>query len=128
MTHSHWSSRSIVAALCFLMVFIIAILTGQRGIPIEDGGEFLTVARLGGINHPPGLPLLSLLSRLSWILFGSEGLKVLFALAAASALIMIANKYTLSALLFLSGVARHAPAEDVAGGGHEGEGRQVVAC
>ncbi|MCK5116379.1 MAG: DUF2723 domain-containing protein [Candidatus Aegiribacteria sp.] len=86
------------------MVFIIAILTGQRGIPIEDGGEFLTVARLGGINHPPGLPLLSLLSRLSWILFGSEGLKVLFALAAASALIMIANKYTLSALLFLSGV------------------------
>ncbi len=87
-----------------MILFLIAFLTGQRGIPVEDGGEFLTVARLGGINHPPGLPLLSLSSRLSWILFGSEGLRVLFACAAASALIMITKKYTVSALLFLSGV------------------------
>ena len=104
MTHSHFSMRLAVTGFCFLILFSIAFLTGQRGIPVEDGGEFLTVARLGGINHPPGLPLLSLLSRLSWILFGSQGLRVLFACAAASALILITKKYTVSSLFFLTGV------------------------
>ncbi len=91
-------------AFCFLIVFLIAFLTGQRGIPVEDGGEFLTVARLGGINHPPGLPLLSLSSRLSWVLFGAEGLRVLFAFAAASALVLITKKYSISVLFFLTGI------------------------
>ncbi len=101
----HIRSMSFPAiAFCFLIVFLIAFQAGQRGIPVEDGGEFLTVARLGGINHPPGLPLLSLSSRLSWILFGEEGLRVLFACAAASALILITKKYTVSSLFFLTGV------------------------
>ncbi len=104
MTHNRWSPLLAVAALCFLVLFLIAFAAGQRGIPVEDGGEFLTVARLGGINHPPGLPLLSLLSRVSWILFGSDGLRVLFACAAASALILITRKYTVSSLVFLAGI------------------------
>ncbi len=103
--HDRWTMRSALAALCFLILFFIALLTGQRGIPVEDGGEFLTVARLGGINHPPGLPLLSLSSRLSWILFGSEGLRVLFACAAASALILISpRRHTVSTIVFLAGI------------------------
>ncbi len=93
-----------VAVSCFLVLFFLAFLTGQRGIPVEDGGEFLTVARLGGINHPPGLPLLSLSSGLSWIIFGSEGLRVLFALTAASALILITKMYSVSSLFFLTGL------------------------
>ena len=101
---SHRNLRLAFAASGFLLLFLIAFLAGQRGIPVEDGGEFLTVARLGGINHPPGLPLLSLLSRLSWILFGSQGLRVLFACAAASALILITRKYSVSSLVFLTGI------------------------
>ena len=104
MTHDRWDLSLAVTALCLLVLFLIAFATGQRGIPVEDGGEFLTVARLGGINHPPGLPLLSLLSRVSWILFGSEGLRVLFAFAAASALILITRKRTISTLVFLGGI------------------------
>ena len=104
MTFSHRNLRLAFAASGFLLLFLIAFLAGQRGIPVEDGGEFLTVARLGGINHPPGLPLLSLSSRLSWILFGSEGLRVLFACAAASALILITKKYSVFSLFFLAGV------------------------
>jgi len=104
MTHNRWSLPLAVTALCLLVLFLIAFTAGQRGIPVEDGGEFLTVARLGGIDHPPGLPLLSLCARLSWILFGSEGLRVLFAFVAASALILITGKRTISALVFLSGI------------------------
>ncbi|MEN8209068.1 MAG: DUF2723 domain-containing protein, partial [Candidatus Fermentibacteria bacterium] len=104
MMHSRRSLRSAVPALCFLILILIAFFTGQRGIPVEDGGEFLTVARLGGINHPPGLPLLSLCSRVSWILFGSDGLRVLFAFAAASALILISRKHTIISLAFLAGI------------------------
>jgi len=104
MIHRRCHLLSAVAVFCFLILFLIAFLTGQRGIPIEDGGEFLTVARLGGVNHPPGLPLLSLLSRLSWVLFGDDGLRVLFAFAAASALILLSRKYSVSSLVFLMGV------------------------
>ncbi|MCK4807897.1 MAG: hypothetical protein KAT09_09630, partial [Candidatus Aegiribacteria sp.] len=104
MTRNLWSMRLPVAVSCFLVLFFLAFLTGQRGIPVEDGGEFLTVARLGGINHPPGLPLLSLSSGLSWIIFGSEGLRVLFALTAASALILITKMYSVSSLFFLTGL------------------------
>ncbi|NOQ21701.1 MAG: hypothetical protein GQ565_03485 [Candidatus Aegiribacteria sp.] len=104
MTRNSGSMRLPVTAFCFLILFFIAFLTGQRGIPVEDGGEFLTVARLGGINHPPGLPLVSLSSRLSWILFGEEGLRVLFAFVAASALVLITKKHTVSSLFFLTGI------------------------
>ncbi|MCD4702278.1 MAG: DUF2723 domain-containing protein [Candidatus Aegiribacteria sp.] len=98
------NQRLFLSLFCFLILFFIAFITGQKGIPPEDGGEFLTVARLGGVNHPPGLPLLSLSSRLSWILFGKEGLKVLFALAAASALLLIMKKQSIALLLFLAGI------------------------
>lgn len=82
----------------------MAFIAGQTGIPVEDGGEFLTVARLGGTNHPPGLPLLSLLSRVFWIIFGREGLRVLFALFAALALKLISRKITVSLILFTTGL------------------------
>ena len=97
-------TKPLTAAAIFLLLFFIAFLSGQTGIPVEDGGEFLTVARLGGTNHPPGLPLLSLSSRVSWILFGREGLRVLFALFAALALKLINRKITISIMLFTTGI------------------------
>lgn len=102
---STFSHSGILLPLIFLLVlFSITFITGQSGIPVEDGGEFLTVARLGGINHPPGLPILSLSSRLSWIVFGSEGLRLLFAFAAASALLLIMKKPSISLVFFSIGV------------------------
>ncbi len=97
-------TKPLTTIVIFLLLFCIAFLAGQTGIPVEDGGEFLTVARLGGTNHPPGLPLLSLSSRVSWILFGREGLRVLFALSAAMALILINRKFSVPIILFTSGI------------------------
>lgn len=97
-------TKSLTATLIFLLLFSIAFLAGQTGIPVEDGGEFLTVARLGGTNHPPGLPLLSLSSRVSWILFSREGLRVLFALFAALALKLINRKISVPVILFTAGI------------------------
>ncbi len=100
---SRLKTSMLLTIFCFLIIFSLAFATGQRGIPVEDGGEFLTVARLGGINHPPGLPLLSLSSRLSWILFSESGLRVLFALIAASAFLLI-RKSSFAVLLFTAGI------------------------
>ncbi|MCK4504756.1 MAG: hypothetical protein KAW14_04010 [Candidatus Aegiribacteria sp.] len=97
-------NKPLITTAIFLLLFSIAFLAGQTGIPVEDGGEFLTVARLGGTNHPPGLPLLSLSSRVSWILFGREGLCVLFALFAALALKLIKRKITVPIILFTAGI------------------------
>lgn len=86
-----------------LLMMLLGCLAGQTGIPVEDGGEFLTVARLGGVNHPPGLPLLSISARLSWVLFGRQGLRILFALLAASTLILLDGRRTLQGLLMAAG-------------------------
>ena len=70
----------------FLLVLAIAgFLPGQSGIPVEDGGEAITVARLGGTMHPPGMPLLALLLRVSW-LAGEAGPVILMALCSAFSL------------------------------------------
>lgn len=94
----------IVPAFSLVLLFIIGYATGQTGIPVEDGGEFLTVARLGGVNHPPGLPLVSLSARLSWALFGREGLRVLFALFAAAILVLADRKHSVPSGLFCAGI------------------------
>ena len=93
-----------VPALILLLLFIIGYATGQTGIPVEDGGEFLTVARLGGVNHPPGLPLVSLSARLSWALFGRDGLRILFALLAAATLVLADRKHSIPSGLFSAGI------------------------
>ncbi len=67
------------------ILFVAGLALGQHGTPVEDGGELATVARLGGTLHPPGMPLLALLLRISW-LAGERGPAVLAALCAAASL------------------------------------------
>lgn len=74
--------------LSFTILFAAGVLLGQTGIPVEDGGEVITVARLGGTMHPPGMPLLALLQRVSWIL-GERGPAVLAALCASVSLLLL---------------------------------------
>ncbi|MBD3278845.1 MAG: hypothetical protein GF388_11145 [Candidatus Aegiribacteria sp.] len=91
--------------LSFSILLILTYAAGQTGIPVEDGGEFLTVARLGGVNHPPGLPLLSLFSRSFWTVFGRLSLRFLFAAIAASALFLVNLKTkSISVFVFSAGV------------------------
>jgi|GEM_PF-484413 len=88
----------------WMVLFILSFIIGQKGIPVEDGGEFLTVARLGGIAHPPGMPLLAQLARCSWIAFGSSGLRILFAIMAALSLTFLGAKKTLATALLAAGL------------------------
>jgi len=90
--------------LSFLLLLLLAWLLGQEGVPVEDGPELLTVARLGGTNHPPGMPLLSLLCRASWVLLGQGGLRVLFALMAAASLWLLSDGRGLPGLILAAGV------------------------
>lgn len=59
---------------------------------MEDGGEMLAVASLGGTCHPPGMPLLALLLRTSWVLLGSAGPSTLMALASATIVAFLFGK------------------------------------
>ncbi len=90
--------------LSFVLLLILAWFLGQEGVPVEDGPELLTVARLGGTNHSPGMPLLSLLCRVSWILLGEGGLRVLFALMAAASLWLLSDGRGLPGLLLAVGI------------------------
>ena len=49
--------------LISLFVFVLSLLAGARTVSDADHAEFATVAFYGGIAHPPGYPLYSLLLR-----------------------------------------------------------------
>jgi len=96
--------KAAAAALFLAVTVSVGYLAGQRGIPVEDGGEFLTVARLGGVDHPPGLPLVSFLARVSWVFLGRSCLRALFAVLSGLLLLLLAERRGLPRVLFAAGV------------------------
>jgi len=48
----------------FLAVLLVYILTLHPFFSLGDSGEFIVVAKTGGIAHPPGFPLYTLISNL----------------------------------------------------------------
>lgn len=64
---SHGSS---VALGTGLLVLVVYVATLHAGVPGGDAGELIAVAGTGGVAHPPGYPLYSLLAgvfaRLPW--------------------------------------------------------------
>lgn len=83
----------------FAAALLAGVLLGQRGVPIEDGGEMLAVASLGGTCHPPGMPLLALLLRASWAVLGSAGPSTLAALASAATITVLFGRRGLAGAL-----------------------------
>lgn len=83
--------------LFFCILFSAGLVLGQTGIPVEDGGEAFTVARLGGTMHPPGMPLLALLLRVTWFL-GEIGPVVLAAFCASLSLTLLFRRAGLPGL------------------------------
>jgi hypothetical protein len=57
-------TRALIAAGVGLVAFVAYALTASRDIFPGDTPEFITVALTGGVAHPPGYPLLSILGAL----------------------------------------------------------------
>jgi hypothetical protein len=92
--------RWLPSGIMLLVLFAEGFLLGQHRIPTEDGGEILTVACLGGTCHPPGMPLVSLITRGAYSLLGENGIRAVFASAAAISLWLLFRRSGLCGMLF----------------------------
>jgi hypothetical protein len=68
-----WPLARPAPALVALAAFLLYVVTLHPGLPAGDSGELITVVATGGVAHPPGYPLYTLLGRLWLVLvpFGS---------------------------------------------------------
>src|SRR4051812_1979972 len=72
--------------LCFVLALSLYVWTAARTVQGGDAGEFGLIGILGGIAHPPGYPLYSLLARLAGVLpFGPPFYRVALASAVCGA-------------------------------------------
>src|SRR5271156_725399 len=59
---------TVAAAVCFAGALALYTTTASRTIQGGDTTEFALIGVLGGVAHPPGFPLFSLLARLGVLL------------------------------------------------------------
>ena len=85
----------VIPLIAGLAAFVAYLVTLAPGLPGGDSGELIAVAATGGVAHPPGYPLYTLLAR-AWIAllpFSSVAWRVnlLSALCAAAAVAVVAS-------------------------------------
>jgi hypothetical protein len=62
-------TETIATAICFALPLVLYALTAARTVQGGDSGELGLIGLLGGVAHPPGYPLYSVLARLGAHLF-----------------------------------------------------------
>ena len=73
----HAGRWKLQAALVVLVTFGVYLYTTPRTVTLEDSGLFLMASHFGGVAHPPGYPLHSLLGKLFTLLpVGSVAFRV----------------------------------------------------
>lgn len=93
MSRSRDTGADLPAAAVGLLAAVVYVLTLHPGVPGGDAGELIAVAATGGVAHPPGYPLYSLLAQpFAWLPWGSVAWRVnLFsALCGAAAAALLA--------------------------------------
>jgi hypothetical protein len=85
--------QAIVAVAVGALAFLVYVFTLHAGVPGGDAGELIAVAATGGVAHPPGYPLYSMLAQpFTWLPWGNVAWRVnLFsALCGAAAAALLA--------------------------------------
>jgi hypothetical protein len=62
-TEDHGRTARWLLPLCFLVALTLDVLTAARTVQGGDAGEFGVLGMTGGVAHPPGYPLYTLLAR-----------------------------------------------------------------
>lgn len=103
------------AALLFLVVFALYLLSMPKSVVLEDDGAFILAAWFNGVAHPPGYPLFTLIGHLfTQLPWGSVAARV-HAVSALFGALTCALLYLLALRLVASRVAAMAAAAGLAG-------------
>ena len=93
-----------------LFVGVAYALTMPRTITLEDAGLFQMVCHLGGISHPPGYPLFTMLcQQMVWgeTVVPGYAVSAVFALGAVAMLFLIARELSLSVVVATTAAAAY---------------------
>ncbi len=116
MTDASRRATWLMAALMFLVPFTVYLITLTPTVPFWDSGEFIAVANILGIPHPPGTPFYVVLARLFAMLpvaTVAQRVNALSALASALA-VMLTYLSTLRLIRLVQGPDRAPGSEWVA--------------
>ena len=94
------------AFLVALVTFGVYLYTTPRVVTLEDSGLFLMASHFGGVAHPPGYPLHSILGNLfTWLPVGSVAFRVHLLSALSASLTCAAVFWIARSLIGRSGPA-----------------------
>ena len=94
------------AFLVALVTFGVYLYTTPRVVTLEDSGLFLMASHFGGVAHPPGYPLHSILGKLfTWLPVGSVAFRVHLLSGLSASLTCAAVFWIARSLIGRSGAA-----------------------
>ena len=76
---------ALVSVLVFLVAFTVYMMTLTPTVPFWDSGEFIAVAKILGVPHPPGTPFFVLIARIATLVPWATIAQRVNALSALSA-------------------------------------------
>jgi len=80
---------ALISVLVFLIAASVYLLTLTPTVPFWDSGEFIAVANILGVPHPPGTPLYVLIARVATLVPWASVAQRVNALSAISAALTI---------------------------------------
>jgi len=80
---------ALVSVLVFFIAFAVYMMTLTPTVPFWDSGEFIAVAKILGVPHPPGTPFFVLIARIATLVPWASVAQRVNALSALSAALAV---------------------------------------